>query len=178
MNEREIEDLIESHKKVLLEINKKRDKKDKIRKLKGTQHFVQLEKKLLNEFQQFSKEVHKFILPLSKNDFEKIVAEKQSNKVTYDSENNLSSNTCLAPNCKFYGTFIKRIHHHLDTLGGYPRGFHEFVKKHSSQETEKIYQDFLEAQKVPKDQTEYYGYTMEDIKKYISMVKEAYAKMQ
>ena len=90
----------------------------------------------------------------------------------------MSSNVCLAKDCGFYGKVTKRLSHHFDIFGKYPKGFHLFVKNNLNLSNEQLLKKFLDNNGA-KDigVKEKYGYTEEEFLKYVELLKEQYNKI-
>ena len=132
------------------------------------------------------REDHDLVVPLSEVDIIKKCKERSIDPSTllYDDSINMVRNACMAPNCPFFLVATPNLSKHLDTWQRKcPRAFHKTVKKHLSSSSKAILDKLLlgDAQRFPKlrqDLNEFYPADESHALKYISMVKQAYKKIQ
>lgn len=142
-------------------------------------------KKLEKEFQQYFKEVHSCILPISAHELREYCKNNNKNFREYQfmRDSNLLRNACMAPKCRFYLVPDPHLSHHLAIWGKFlPFAFHKTVDDYCDKSEEEILQRFKEGQ-CTKDhkfvfRPEDYDTTIEETLHYISVLKEAYKKIK
>ena len=155
-------------------LNKKKMKSNKNNPIFLTKEFINLEKKLRDQFTQFFKAIHKNILPISVEDLKKL----NDIKKTKIEINNIKlfRKVCMAKNCKFYGKNHqgKRLSHHMAVWGNrLPIGFHLKLSKSFNDDGKVIFEQLFGG----KYNEEQYGYTKEEVMEYISLLKDSYKKI-
>lgn len=96
-------------------------------KIYQTSNYVEMRDKLYKEFKEHFLKQHKFIIPLSQEEVEKLSKEKK-NELKVSLKTGLLEGACNAPGCHFFGKNRQKVNHHYDIWSQYPHGFHEFVK--------------------------------------------------
>lgn len=106
-----------------------------------------------------------------------IIQDKDKLKDSYNKITYTSSYTCLAPKCSFYGKYVKRMDHHMDVMGTYPKGFHAFIQKNKDKSVDEIMKLFIKKYQLNEKDEILMGIKREDVIKYVEKLKQAYIKI-
>lgn len=145
---------------------KKTKKKSSI--IKSHPLFKSFSKKLSSEFRIFFKDLHKHIIPPSKQDLMEY-AKKYNVSIKefkISSKSKLIRNACNSKKCHFYLKPNLRLGRHLDIWGNYlPKSFHNIVFVNRAKSVDVILKKFCE--KNPEFTFELYETTKEETVQYI-----------
>lgn len=135
---------------------------------------------VLDGYLKFFEKVHAEIVPIPMDEIHKFTTENKIKEKILINDSLLSSNACLAKDCKFFLKPVKRISHHFQPcFGKSPRGFHANVKANYFRSKEDIYEIlakvYLSTEK--NEWSESYGKSKEMTMQYIVKLKKAYEKI-
>ena len=141
---------------------------------------------LIPEFRKFFKEIHKEVLPETKEDIQAYCKTTGVNfkSITFSENSLLPTRTCAAKGCHFYMKDMKRLDNHLKVWGiKLPKGFHLIVKNNRGKTVDEIYEVLATTHFTEKDgkpvpfDPHSFEKTKEEVLTYIKNLQAAYNKI-